>query len=68
MAVRTNPELIDDTPLGAPSRRILRELPEYDKVNAGVLVTEKIGLDTMKTKCLHFRAWVELLEQLARLR
>ncbi len=44
------------------------ELPEYDKVNSGVLVAEKIGLQTMKTKCSHFRAWVELLEGLAEAR
>ena len=63
-----NPELIDDTPEGAPSKRILDELPEYDKANSGLLVAEKIGLQTMKTKCSHFRAWVELLEGLAEAR
>ncbi len=60
-----NPELIDGTPHGAPSKRILSELHEYDKVNSGVLVAEKIGLQTMKAKCPHFREWVELLEGLA---
>jgi len=62
-----NPELIDDTPDGAPSKRILRELPEYDKANSGVLVAERIGLEIMKTKCSHFRAWVEFLEGLAKM-
>ncbi len=42
------------------------ELPEYDKANSGVLVAERIGLQTMKSKCSHFRTWVELLEGLAR--
>ena len=66
MVGNQNPELIDDTPQGAPSKRILDELPEYDKVNSGVLVAEKIGMQTMKTKCSHFRTWVELLEGLAK--
>ncbi len=43
MVGNQNPELIDDTPQGAPSKRILHELPEYDKANSGVLVAEKIG-------------------------
>jgi hypothetical protein len=68
MAGNQNPELIDDTPEGAPSKRILRELPEYDKANSGVLVAEKIGLQSMKAKCSHFRTWVELLEGLAKAR
>ena len=46
----------------------LSELPEYDKANSGVLVAEKIGLQTMKAKCSHFRTWVELLEGLAKAR
>ena len=66
MVGNQNPELIDDTPEGAPSKRILHELPEYDKANAGILVAEKIGLHAMKAKCSHFRAWVERLEGLAK--
>ena len=68
MVGNQNPELIDDTPEGAPSKRILHELPEYDKASSGVLVAEKIGLQTMKTKCSHFGTWVELLEGLAKAR
>ncbi len=68
MVGNQNPELIDDTPEGAPSKRILRELPEYDKANSGVLVADKIGLQTMKAKCSHFRTWVELLEGLGKAR
>jgi hypothetical protein len=68
MAGNQNPELIDDTPEGAPSKRILDQLPEYDKANSGVLVAEKIGLQTMKAKCSHFRTWVVLLEGLAKAR
>lgn len=60
-----NPELIDDNPETAPSKRIIREIPEYDKANAGVLVAQKIGLPVMTSQCSHFRDWVESLERLA---
>lgn len=60
-----NPELIDDHPRHAPSKRILREIPVYDKANAGVLVAQKIGLQTMRARCRHFSEWVDLLETLA---
>ncbi len=66
MVGNRNPELINDTPDGAPSKRILHELPEYDKANSGVLVAEKIGLETMRANCSHFHSWLELLEGLAK--
>ncbi len=59
-----NPELINDGATTAPSKRILAEIPEYDKVTAGVSVTEKIGLATLRTKCSHFNEWVTKLEKL----
>lgn len=60
-----NPELINDRPQYAPSKRILREIPGYDKANAGVLVAERIGLQTMRQKCPHFGEWLNILERLA---
>ena len=43
-----NPELIDDGPETAPSKRIIHEIPEYDKVTAGVSVAAHIGLPTLR--------------------
>jgi hypothetical protein len=60
-----NPELINDGPTTAPSRRILSLIPEYDKATAGVVVAGKIGLVTLRQRCRHFDAWVTKLEQLA---
>ncbi len=60
-----NPELINDGPSTAPSKRILRELPEYDKASAGVEVVSRIGLRTLREKCRHFNEWLERLEQIA---
>jgi hypothetical protein len=59
-----NPELINDDPQTAPSKRILNEIPEYDKVTAGVSIVQRIGLKTIKLKCRHFNEWLNKLEQL----
>lgn len=58
-----NPELINDGSETAPSKRILKEIPEYDKVTAGVSVVQKIGLSTIQSKCPHFTEWLHKLEQ-----
>ncbi|MDR3361372.1 MAG: DUF4276 family protein [Desulfovibrio sp.] len=59
-----NPELINDGPDTAPSKRILQEIPEYDKATAGPAVAEKIGLSTLRAKCYHFNEWLSRLESL----
>ena len=59
-----NPELINDDPQTAPSKRILHEIPEYDKVTAGVAVAGKIGLERLRKKCTHFNDWLTFLEKL----
>lgn len=59
-----NPELINDGAQTAPSKRILSEIPEYDKFTAGVSVVGKIGLQTLREKCRHFNDWITRLEQL----
>ncbi len=59
-----NPELINDGAETAPSKRILKQIPEYDKVTAGWTVVEQIGLATLRHKCTHFNEWLTRLEQL----
>ncbi|MCD4653402.1 DUF4276 family protein [bacterium] len=41
---RENPELINEGFETAPSKRILKEIPEYNKVTAGSEVTGLIGV------------------------
>ncbi len=60
-----NPELIDGGATTAPSKRILKEIPEYDKVTDGVEVAGKIGLPLLRQKCRHFEEWLSALEQLS---
>ena len=59
-----SPELINDDPNTAPSKRIESCLSGYDKVVAGPLVTEDVGLTRLRQECLHFHQWVSQLENL----
>lgn len=58
------PEDIDDEPETAPSKRILAEMPRYNKVWQGREVALAIGLETMRAECPRFDAWVARLESL----
>lgn len=60
------PEEINDTPEGAPSKRIIKYLPLYkkQKTTAGVTTAEKIGLPFLRTSCPHFNDWVTKLESI----
>lgn len=60
-----NPELINDSQNTAPSKRILKEIPEYNKATAGPAVTKRIGVQKLRERCLHFGEWVLRLECLA---
>ncbi len=62
-----NPELINDGPESAPSKRIIQLIPEYEgrKASAGPLIAQKIGIVTLCEKCAHFAEWLRQLEQLA---
>lgn len=60
------PELINDGPTTAPSKRIIAHLPDYENAKSvvGPQVAELIGLDMIRNKCPHFAAWLSRLEQL----
>lgn len=61
-----NPEDINTTPAGAPSKRILSIIPDYDKVIHGNTIIMENGLDMILAKCPRFRAWVDkLVEKLS---
>ncbi len=66
MAKDKNPELIDDGPETAPSKRIIQAIPEYEdrKQSVGPLVADKIGLENLRGKCRHFDDWLTSLEGL----
>ena len=57
------PEDIDDSQETAPSKRILRLLPSYEKPLMGKLGVLHIGLEKIRRECPHFRYWLERLEE-----
>ena len=56
------PEEINDSPLTAPSKRILNLFPRYEKPLMGTLAVLEIGLDAIRQECPLFRGWLERLE------
>ncbi len=58
------PEDINDSPESAPSKRILKAMPGYQKTFHGPLIASEIGLDAMRNACPHFNEWLVKLELL----
>ncbi len=54
-----NPEDINDGPSTAPSKRVLKILPDYEKVSDGNIIALEIGIDAMRHRCPGFRLWLE---------
>ena len=67
MASFDSPEHVNDGCHTAPSKRIIKVIPEYAgmKRSAGPLVADKIGLVTLRSGCRHFGEWLGKLEALA---
>jgi hypothetical protein len=59
------PEHINDRPELAPSKRILRVLPDYRKPVAGPTILKQIGLATLRRQCPHFNRWIERIRMAA---
>lgn len=60
--VAGGPELVNDGPDTAPSKRILKACPEYHKVVDGPDAIELLGLDALRAACPHLDAWLKRLE------
>jgi uncharacterized protein DUF4276 len=58
------PEKIDDDPNGAPSKRIRKFAPHYQKVIQGAITAQRIGLDAIRQGCPRFHKWITTLESL----
>ena len=59
-----SPEHINDRPEFSPAQRIQKLVPDYSKAVAGPLITEHIGLGTLRRECHHFGAWIDRIEKL----
>jgi len=62
----SRPEEINESPLTAPSKRIVQYLPDYEgqKAQVGPLVAEDIGLTVLRDNCPHFNDWIIKLENI----
>ncbi|MBY0545001.1 MAG: DUF4276 family protein [Gammaproteobacteria bacterium] len=58
------PEEINNSPDTAPSKRIGKIYPAYEKPIHGSLAAIEIGLSVIRRECLHFDAWLTRLEKL----
>lgn len=60
------PEDINDGAATAPSKRLIRHVPAYEraKVRVGAPAAAAIGLDKLRADCPRFDAWISKLEQL----
>lgn len=63
-----NPELINNSPETAPSKRIIKAIEgdkkthyNYNKPATGKYVTKNIGVEELRAQCKHFNEWIEKL-------
>jgi len=59
------PEDIDDGPDTAPSKRVKRAFPRYQKTVHGIEALKSIGVDRIREACPHFASWLGALEAIA---
>ena len=57
-----NPEDINNGPNSAPSVRLKKLIPGYDKVVYGFCIISEIGMETILSKCPRFNGWIEKLK------
>ncbi|MDR1063688.1 MAG: DUF4276 family protein [Azoarcus sp.] len=58
------PEAINDSPVTAPSKRILKLFSGYEKPLYGSLAAMEIGLVAIRRECPRFDAWLQQIEAL----
>jgi hypothetical protein len=56
-----NPELINDRPEFAPSKRLERLIPNYRKPLYGGMIALENGFEAIMSKCPRFNNWIEVL-------
>jgi hypothetical protein len=56
------PEDINDHEETAPSKRLGKLFPGYNKPFYGELISERIGIERIRNECGHFATWLKILE------
>lgn len=60
----SSPEEINDSPITAPSKRVLELVEGYEKPLHGSLAASEIGLERIRRECSLFDEWLKRLEDL----
>ena len=60
--LESSPELVNDGIDTAPSKRIKKAYPQYEKTLHGPLVIADAGIDTIRSTCPHADDWLRELE------
>ena len=59
-----SPEEIDGGSTTHPSARIRSQISQYQKPVDGILIAQRIGLNSIRAECPHFNDWLSQLESL----
>ena len=59
------PERINDSPTGAPSKRLSQLSSSFNKTTIGIDIAQNIGIPKMRQACPLFNDWLNQLEALA---
>jgi len=59
-----NPELINDSSITAPSKRLIKIIKDYSKITHGCLLAQDIGIKRIREKCPRFNEWISKLEKI----
>lgn len=59
-----NPELINDSSITAPSKRLMKIIKDYSKITHGCLIAQDIGINKIRIKCPRFNKWIDDLEHI----
>jgi hypothetical protein len=60
--LESSPEFVNDGIDTAPSKRIKKAYPQYEKTLHGPLVIADAGIDTIRSTCPHADDWLRRLE------
>jgi hypothetical protein len=59
-----NPEMINDDPKTAPSKRLINLIEGYNKIVYGSILAQNIGLERLRMKSPRFNGWIVKLEEI----
>jgi len=59
-----NPEMINNNPETAPSKRLQRIIKGYNKIVYGNILADEIGIQNIMKKSNRFRNWIERIEKI----